>query len=216
MKYLAALGLLVLSLETSAQELNNCAGVITNRPCNGSITPKPVTLSNDAQIRSKKSLILHDLTMKSLRAKREHEVDVDISKARDICNNASTAIDECRDAAQALDDRIEDRLTARALVEASRPDRKPDPRPTETASNTTEVVIINNVRVYRTPRGFPHDRPHHDGRHDHDRRDDHDRRHDHDRRNNSEIGRTLGEPWKPQEFVPPPPVPRPGRMKLPK
>lgn len=207
MKKLLALGyvLVTSSLPSAfAEELHNCNGVLTNRECNSNVVSRPVKASVDAQVRSKKSLLLHDLTMKSLRAKRDFDVGVDISKADEVCTNSSTSVDDCRTAVDVLDDRIEDRLASRALVESAKPPPKqnnPAPPVTTVVEQVPELIIINNERIYPTPR---YRNPHH---RDHDR-DDHHPGHDHDHDSSDSV-----RPPRPEQL---PAVPKPGRMKLPR
>jgi hypothetical protein len=143
-------------LSACADESSDCGGILSNVPCESRLTPvarSPIPVSPAQQL-SKKKLLLHDLTMTSLRARREFGIRVDLSKAEEICRNPSTSLDDCRSEVTRIDDRITQQCAVEAAVAASKRPPTPTAAPTPNENpQRVKIVIINNVRVIPTPRG---------------------------------------------------------------
>lgn len=201
----------------SAETLNNCNGVITNRPCAPGIASLPITVSSEAQLRKTKSVLLQNLIAKHSRAKRELVVDVDIFGARQVCNDASTTVEQCRDAVVSVEKLIDREVHARVLEESAK--RSSNSTGSSAFGRNPQVAITNEGLSNRRVPYYGSYGGHSDSQYGHLQGQGHGHHygHEHDRprgqSRRSYPGQEMSRP-----AIPPgstaqlPPVPRPQRM----
>ena len=120
-----ALVLGLLHAGVSSAQVYECNGKWTNVPCDGKAPAfkaekrdSHVLTPSQAAERGRKQTLLHDLTMKSIAAKRDLEIRLDIASADKICNDPLSALAECEKIVQDLDSRLSQMMTDARLVRA--------------------------------------------------------------------------------------------------
>ena len=155
--YLALNGLLVGSAHA---DFVQCNGVWTNQPCEGSVgatisqTPPPAA-SEDPSRGAKRSL-LHELTMKNIKAREEFEIRYDLKTLEDFCLRKETTVEECQKRISQADSELDKKILRESRIASERKQRKADEEKakiakTQEESNTTQINIIQNRPYYRYP-----------------------------------------------------------------
>ncbi len=155
---LLALPFLLTPLSTLA-DLHECNGVWTNTPCQGEAqhtlaetTTTPDPLRKEL---SERDLWLHDLEMRRLRAKREYNIDIDISEARALCQNIKTTAIQCKQTVTEKNVAIDGALSDAERLEQ----QKKDAEKKATSNDPATVVVIQNNDGYPTPFRTPYPPP---------------------------------------------------------
>lgn len=161
---------------TLLAEVYNCDGVFSSRPCDQlsasyadevDLSPQKKDASAKASkknqksmvkevsatdksiavLKSKKSLAVHDLRTKALKAKKSYAIDFDLSSIEEHCNDLKTDLPTCRQAVSVADKDLFSRVQAAKEVETQR--NVVANRPTPQAD--TKVVIVQNNIAQRRP-----------------------------------------------------------------
>jgi len=155
-----------LSSQTAEAELFKCKGVWQNKPCDGEAS-RIITETNSVldekslKTLSKKKSLVHDITMRSLEAKRDYDIRTDLDNVEQVCYDTTKSIEECKSAISKVDSFIDDKLKTAALLKKT--EETTDPK-TESRSSGTEnntVISINrpDSEYYVIPR-HGHYKPH--------------------------------------------------------
>ena len=91
--------------ERTKAELNECGGVWTNKTCEaGERTSDDATVDEnlaerkeEARVLSKKRSLFHELTMRSIQAKREFAVDYDLDEVEEFCFKGESSLAACKE-----------------------------------------------------------------------------------------------------------------------
>ena len=155
-------------------EMRECKGVWTNKPCEEApqhaLKESSSVESPLQREKSQRSLWLHDLEMKSIKAKREFKVDVDIGDVQVICHDLQISTAGCRKAIADKDALLEERITAAKTLALKKAQLEAQTTPQQ---QPLQVIVQNNDHFPRrsptpypppvlnpTPRiGIPLDRP---------------------------------------------------------
>ncbi len=140
----------------SQAQVYECNGTWTNQPCNGepakTLTgqpsiPSPAVTDPD---RGAKRTIFHDLTMKSIRAKGEYDIKVDLSVAEKLCIKELAPLEACSNQAKADEDAIDEKIkSAESLrLEQKKIALQEEANKIQKERNKSENV---NIRIDRRP-----------------------------------------------------------------
>lgn len=151
---LLPISLIFFTYSTPASALNNCNGIWTDVSCeelekgverfkndSSSNVEGTSRASNDQKPESsgidRESLLL-DLRQKQREARREHEVDLPIKAAEQICRSSVNSDEACYRVIADIEDRIDKRITAARAVKAAEDANEIEKRK---ADNPTTVII---------------------------------------------------------------------------
>ena len=159
MRYVA---LLFFLLPTAAHaELYKCNGTWTNEPCQGEVqntlqsAPKR-TAPTDPD-RSQKDSLLHNLRMMQLKARRNYDVEYDISAVEDFCRKPAVTAADCQEKTEHAEDRIGKRVTTVASLKEE--EAKEEEKEVRREGDENEVTVVENNNYYRRRRRRPGHRP---------------------------------------------------------
>lgn len=140
---------LLLTPSIGSAQLYECAGLWSNKPCEDGA--EPALKETEARERSPEQInqgvkdsLVHDLTMRNIRAKREFDVDVNIDAAVEECKKTSTSLSACREAVDELDDKMVSRIET---IEARRAEQQANRLREESnqiQQQSQQVTIIDN------------------------------------------------------------------------
>jgi len=128
-----------------------CNGVISNVPCDA-VKDIPVVgkeLSAEerelAIANSRKSSLLHDVTMKSIEAKRSYSIDseIDLKAVQYVCEDKNSSVSDCYNKTSALEEKINSRVLSEKKLKAKNDEIAAIKAKTEEKNNSTAVVIVN-------------------------------------------------------------------------
>lgn len=148
--------LLTLPVSQSAQaELTLCDGHWTNQPCSGEVEQKLRAVEKStAQVeaeqaarkqRSDKRSLVHEQTMKQLRARDEHKIAVDMLPVSDFCLQDSTSVNDCRKELDLVAERIEPKVAEAERLKAQQRANQLQEQNNEIEKNKVPVIVINNM-----------------------------------------------------------------------
>lgn len=147
-------------------EMNLCDGVWTNQACKGVEerrlgTTKELTPEEQALVaaRSKKRSVLHELTMRSIEAKRDYGVDLSLEKAEQVCRDDSSTVDACREAADLLNERLAKRVTQELELVKAKRELEAKENPPAPPQHTAIVIQERPIYIDRYPHHYPHQYP---------------------------------------------------------
>lgn len=115
MKRIAAL-LSILLTSPVAAEVFECNGTWTTTPCGNtpsvaaSGSPKVTTAQPDDPDRSQKSSMFHELTMKSIRAREQYTVKVELAMAERACVRERQSLESCAAAIKAAEEELDRKI----------------------------------------------------------------------------------------------------------
>ncbi|MCB0360593.1 MAG: hypothetical protein KDD44_13190 [Bdellovibrionales bacterium] len=139
-------------------ELSLCDGTWTNKPCaadsSKQLSEAPANLPSIRDVASaKKELLVHDLTMKSLRARRQYAVDVAIEPAATECQKADVSLESCRARTEEIADRIDKKIAEREGVVAQEKKNKllEEANDLQRERNQIEQEKVTVIRERRRP-----------------------------------------------------------------
>lgn len=168
---LAFLGALIFLPVSALAELNECEGVWTNKACDGTVIEKPtesavndsssVESKEKAVLLSKKRSLLHELTMKTIRAKREFEVEYELDEIEAFCLNKESSLAECKEKIKTARTEINSEVSQAASVlqrqkanklreDANRLQQERN----DIAANNPTVVVDERRKYYIDPYGL--------------------------------------------------------------
>lgn len=97
------IALALFSPTTALSDLTECGGVWTNKGCDASVktrtdSPKEETAKDagDSLELSKKRSLFHELTMRAIRAKRDHQLEYDLDEVEQLCFKQKSTLAECK------------------------------------------------------------------------------------------------------------------------
>jgi hypothetical protein len=143
------------------QIIHKCGEVFTNKPCDQLTTlPSNITAKEDSQeatksrqdaaIRLKKEVLLHDLQSRAIRAKKELGIHSDLGNASEICKDPSASMNQCRAAVAKADTVLEERALNVRMA------RSAEAQATEAAKVIKQVPAqVNNQVVVVQPQWLP-------------------------------------------------------------
>lgn len=158
--------LLLLSTATPAlAQLHECNGMWTNKPCDGSVSNTIGAKESNAPddpARAEKRSLLHELTMRSIKAHEQYDIRTDLAPAEKKCLTEPAPLDECRAAVKQVDEDLDRKIDAASTVaerkkanelrdEANRLQRERN-RIEEEKSN---VVVVERRPLIIIPRPSP-------------------------------------------------------------
>lgn len=158
--------ILLLSVAQAIGEIYNCNGVWTSAECEGGKvlsvedesrkTSMPDALEQKAAVEmSQKKLLIHDLTMKSIKAKREFEIRFDASGVEAFCLQPETSLEDCQQRIEADSDRLENKTqssaTLKAQQEANQLQKEKNERAAKEEKSQVVVVQPNPVIIIDHP-----------------------------------------------------------------
>jgi hypothetical protein len=156
--------LFLLPISCSAQgvEVHNCGdGRWTNLPCDKVDTTSPakkVLTPEEAKNRSQKETILHKIRMKNIEAKRQLEIDFDLTTAEEICQDIQKSVASCRTEVERLEEKLDRRINATALLKQKTEKEKQTTagQVTTTPQQTGSTTVIIRERVPGFNFGYRH------------------------------------------------------------
>lgn len=150
-----------------AAQIHLCKGEWTNKPCEGvsQKTLDEVSQGADDQQRallSEKRSLIHELTMKVLKARDDFNLTFDIADVEDLCFKRQSSIDECRDKVNQSDDRLDKKISDAAAVRAQEDANKlraernqiEAEKPNVTVVERKNIFVVEEDRRFRHPRDF--------------------------------------------------------------
>lgn len=147
------------SILTASAEIAECNGVLTNRPCEGGKpqnvrSPEPKV--SDPGIGRKRSL-LHEFTMKTIKAKEEFGIRSELKELEDFCVKTPSSIEDCQKKLEIAENELEKkRVRESKIVEEQRKIKKEEEEAkiakTKAEANASQVTVIQNTFI-RNP-GF--------------------------------------------------------------
>lgn len=164
---------------TAQSKFQNCGGTYTNKPCRLPVDGAPaVTFSPSGSpeqalgrvaeskvdllgAKSESRTVLHELTMKSIKAQREHDVRIDLAAVERACAGESPDIESCRNEAAAAEKRLDERILQSVAIEEQQKANKLQEEANalqrernEIEENKPNVVIIERRHPY-VPSPYP-------------------------------------------------------------
>ena len=144
-------------LASSVQaEMVKCNGIWTNRPCQGYSETKlqadevvPPANKAEATALSKKRSLFHELTMKSIEARREYGVDLSLEDVESFCLRQKTSVDECREKTEKRADKIDGKLTQVALVRQKEENSKLKEENARLRQQPNTAIVITEDHYFR-------------------------------------------------------------------
>ena len=147
-------------------EMNDCGGVWTNKPCSDREAvqtteydeEKAAETKEQALLLSKKRSLFHELTMKSIRAKRDYKVEYDLNEVEKYCFDQATSLDDCKARIKTTQVELESEIGRAATIvqqekanqlreEANRLQRERN----EIEANNATVIVDKRRKFYIDP-----------------------------------------------------------------
>lgn len=165
------LGLFLLPFHVSYAQVYNCNGVIGNLPCADRNKDESDNRRSDsnkqsakaelsaAKARSKKKSLLHELSMKVIRANREYKLDYDEDIVRSFCLKEETSLIECAKKIDELSERIDNRILNLEKIKAQKKANELAEEKFKAESKDTNVTIIRQPLYVVLPTPTPVWRP---------------------------------------------------------
>ncbi len=149
---LAALAVPQFSSEVRA-ELKECNGVWTNGDCEGGAAKTlkdHVPVAPDDPALSEKRSMIHELTMKTIRAREDFDLRFDIKGVEQFCLKTPSSADDCREKIASAEKDLDKRVSRESKIqtEAKRlklEEEKEKIAKTEREANATSVTVFQNV-----------------------------------------------------------------------
>lgn len=144
-----------------------CNGVWTDKPCEGSVggtIPQSVPPSGGEDPgRSEKRSLLHELTMKSIKAREEYELSYDVRFVQEWCMRKETTVDACRERVDKEEASLDKKMIrASALVDEKRKRKQEEEeekiKKTQSEANATQVTVVQNIPrrpIIQYPNQYP-------------------------------------------------------------
>lgn len=170
MKLTSTLCLVFLFPSLSFAQIYQCDGKWTNKPCGENNTQKAAekkssSPDSDSQaISSEKRSAFHELTMKSIQAKREFEVNYDLRNVESFCFSSTTSLEECQERIEEAEDRIDHKIASQELIKKNKLQKEANALQKEKnriETSKTEITIIENKYYRRRHRRWPPNHPQH-------------------------------------------------------
>lgn len=153
--WLAVIGMLN-ALPASA-EVVQCNGVWVNHECEGQVSEtlkeRVITQTPEEMEKSRKRSLLHEVTMKSIRAREDYDIRSDVATLQALCDNPSTTIEECKAEIAKFEKALDRKILKESEVADDRRRRKEREErekiaKTQAESGTTNIAIVQN-NIYR-------------------------------------------------------------------
>ena len=111
-------GLFLCLPSASFAEVHQCGDVWSSTPCGQESAKKNASdeQRTSAKELSRKKSLFHELTMKSIRAKREHDLDFSLSEVEDFCFKQDSSLADCDKQINQASDRIDSKISQLALI----------------------------------------------------------------------------------------------------
>lgn len=138
MRYL--LVLFIFASPAWGDDIFRCDGVITNRPCGSTPLPVSRSVSPVSPEASRKQKLLHDLSTKAFKAKREYKIDIPIARAESSCSEAAT-LEDCSKVVEEISISIEERIDARKQIAQSENKEQQN----SNQENVAVSIVQNNI-----------------------------------------------------------------------
>ncbi len=159
---LTALALLCLPMHANA-EPKLCNGIYTTKPCDSTAVETQASPSESvksesskeaARVLSRKRSLLHELTMKNLRAREKFGIKLIIDDVEDYCTKSEVSIEDCAKKITEREDRIDSRVSEAALVQEEQKANKLKAEANNLQKERNDIeatkptVIVNENRFY--------------------------------------------------------------------
>lgn len=103
--------------DTAQAQIYNCSGRWTNKPCSGEVRRILEEQGNDTTEahssdpgKSEKSSLFHKLTMKAIKARREFNIESDLSDVESLCFTPQTTVSLCREEIDKQEQELDQRI----------------------------------------------------------------------------------------------------------
>ncbi|MFN8390384.1 MAG: hypothetical protein U0136_08855 [Bdellovibrionota bacterium] len=110
------LGVVAVALPSVAlADVYQCDGKWTNKPCSGNVTQtinETHSPSVSDPVPSQNRSLFHELTMKSIKAREEYDVKVDLSSAEKICLQQTASLEDCKKALDAVETALDQKVAS--------------------------------------------------------------------------------------------------------
>ena len=152
----------------AAAELTNCDGVWTDRPCSQGVlqrrtdvpdaaAPTASTDSKETQrALSQKRSLLHDVTMKSIRAKDQYNLTFSLTGLEQDCLKPETAVADCEKKTDEMHEKIDKRVTEAAAVAEQAKSNKLREEANRLTQERNEIETNKPVVVVTETRRYPY------------------------------------------------------------
>ncbi len=155
----------MMSPPTAAAQLYECDGTWTNKPCKGTVaetldaaTGAP---SNDPGRGEKRSL-LHDFTMKTIKAREDYGIRVDLSPAEKACVKDPVPVEDCRRTISVMQEQLDQDVQAASVIKArekanklQEESNKLQRERNEIEASKPDVVVVEKRPLIVVPRNNP-------------------------------------------------------------
>lgn len=139
-------------------EIYDCNGVWKTARCSGEpsrVLPEVSSRATDPD-RSDRESLLHELTMRSIRAREEFDIRVDLSDAENVCKGEGASLERCRETVRRIEADLEQRTLSHSAVagqrEANRLQDEANRLSEERNADGEPTVVVVERPTYIIPR----------------------------------------------------------------
>lgn len=143
-------------------DVYQCDGKWTNKPCDGQVAKKLVETEQGLETvdpaRGEKRSLLHELTMKALKARDDYQIRTDLASAQNTCTKPGISLEQCQTTAQKIDKDLDEKIDRAAKLankkkqlELQQEANRLQAERNKIEDNKPSVVVVNRP-IIRLPR----------------------------------------------------------------
>lgn len=147
----------------AAAQVSLCNGIWVNRACEGRSVqralPKEQATPNPEKLaRSQKLSLVHEVTMKSIRAREDFSVSMNSTELARYCENASTTLDACKRRIEEFEEDLDREIAGKSKTTREKRKQALDEKKehaSERIVGRTSIRILRNSYGRHSSGGFP-------------------------------------------------------------